>query len=137
MTTAVVVATVVTTDLNEASLKDQLLEQIRRNDSDLITRLAKADQSANVATAILDLREFMEYATEWLRRREESAQEGSSIAGTEVVTDGMSELEFMEHTLQQLRHGETRAFVTLSDSVLEAMEEEQIGEHISRYPFQY
>jgi hypothetical protein len=61
MATAVVVATVVTSDLNEATCKDRLLEQIRRNDSDLRARLVDADTNANVVTAILNLEVFMQY----------------------------------------------------------------------------
>jgi hypothetical protein len=49
----------------------------------------------------------------------------------------MSELEFMEHTLQQLRSNGTNNFVALNDEALAAMEAEEIGEDLSHYPFHY
>lgn len=133
MTTAVVVATVVTTDLNEANCKHRLLEQIRRNDNDLRTQLTHEDRSANVVTAILNIEEFMEYVQEWSRRH----QQPEKSIETTVVTDGMSEFEFMEHTLEQLRSNGTTASAALSDEMLAAMEDESIGEDFARFPFRY
>jgi hypothetical protein len=141
MTTAVVVATVVTTDLSETICKDRLLEQLRRNDSDLRASLTGEDQGASVVTAILNVEEFMEYVQEWSQhktnRNGKASDAGSSAGSTEVITDGMDELEFMEHTLQQLRNTQAKSFITLSDKDLARMEEEEVGEDISRYPFHY
>lgn len=141
MTTAVVVATVVTTDLSETICKDRLLEQLRRNDSDLRASLAGEDQGASVVTAILNVEEFMEYVQEWSQhkanRNGKVSDTGSSAGSTEVITGGMDELEFMEHTLQQLRNTQAKSFITLSDEDLARMEEEEVGEDISRYPFHY
>jgi hypothetical protein len=146
MTTAVVVATVVTTDLSETVCKDRLLEQLRRNDSHLRASLAGEDQGASVVTAILNVEEFMEYVQEWSQHKanrngkvsDTGSSAGSSSAGsTEVITGGMDELEFMEHTLQQLRNTQAKSFITLGDEDLARMEEEEVGEDISRYPFQY
>jgi hypothetical protein len=141
MTTAVVVATVVTTDLSETICKDRLLEQLRRNDSDLRASLTGEDQGASVVTAILNVEEFMEYVQEWSQhkanRNGKAFDAGSSAGSTEVITDGMDELAFMEHTLQQLRNTQTKSFIALSDEDLARMEEEEVGEDISRYPFQY
>jgi hypothetical protein len=141
MTTAVVVATVVTTDLSETICKDRLLEQLRRNDSDLRASLTGEDQGASVVTAILNVEEFMEYVQEWSQhkanRNGKASDAGSSAGSTEVITDGMDELAFMEHTLQQLRNTQTKSFIALSDEDLARMEEEEVGEDISRYPFQY
>lgn len=139
MATAVVVATVVTSDLNEANCKDRLLDQIRSNDSDLRAKLVDADTNANVVTAILNLEEFMQYVHEWSKRKEKSngADPKRQEAETTVISDGMSEMEFMEHTLQQLRSSGTNNFIALDDEALAAMEEEQIGEDFSHYPFHY
>jgi hypothetical protein len=136
MTTAVVVATVVTTDLSETICKDRLLEQLRRNDSDLRASLTEEDQSVSVVTAILNVEEFMEYLQEWSQQKAKKNGNGS-VAGTKVITDGMNEMDFMEHTLQQLRSNPKKSFVTLSDEELKRMEEEETGEDISRFPFQY
>jgi hypothetical protein len=139
MATAVVVATVVTTDLSEASCKDRLLAQIRRNDSDLRAQLSNEDTNANVVTAILNIEEFMEYAREWSQRKGKTNGVGveQEIAETTVVSDGMDEFEFMEHALQQLRQNGTNHFVVLDDAMLAAMEEETPGEDLSRFPFRY
>jgi hypothetical protein len=139
MATAVVVATVVTTDLSEASCKDRLLDQIRRNDSDLRAQLSNEDTNANVVTAILNIEEFMEYAREWSQRKGKTNGVGveQEIAETTVVSDGMDEFEFMEHALQQLRQNGTNHFVVLDDAMLAAMEEETPGEDLSRFPFRY
>jgi hypothetical protein len=139
MATAVVVATVVTTDLSEASCKDRLLAQIRRNDSDLRAQLSNEDTNANVVTAILNMEEFMEYVREWSqrKRRANGTVAKQEIAETTVITDGMDEFEFMEHALQQLRQNGTNHFVTLDDGTLAAMEEEHPGEDFSRFPFRY
>jgi hypothetical protein len=139
MATAVVVATVVTTDLSEASCKDRLLAQIRRNDSDLRAQLSDEDTNANVVTAILNIEEFMDYVREWSQRkgRANGTNARQEIAETTVITDGMDEFEFMEHALQQLRQNGTNHFVALDDGMLAAMEEETPGEDLSRFPFRY
>lgn len=138
MTTAVVVATVVTTNLNEIVCKDRLLKQIRRNDRHLRAQLAREDGHANVVTAILNIDEFMEYLQEWLEQQEKDERlKTGEAAPTTVITDGMDEFQFMDHTLQQLRNGEAQPALRLDAEMLEAMEEEQPGEDFSRYPFRY
>jgi hypothetical protein len=49
----------------------------------------------------------------------------------------MSEGEWMDYVLQQMRTGEQAPYGQLSDADLEAIEEEHIGEHFCRYPFLY
>jgi hypothetical protein len=51
--------------------------------------------------------------------------------------EAMSEGEFMNYVLDQVRTGQRQAYGTLTDAELEAIEEERIGEHFSRYPFLY
>lgn len=49
----------------------------------------------------------------------------------------MSEWEWMDYVLEQIRTGRQAPYNQLSDADLEAMEEERIGEHFCRYPFLY
>ena len=60
-----------------------------------------------------------------------------AAAATTVVTDNMSEAEFMDFTLTQLRHGNGVAVSQYNGEALAAMEEEQIGEDFARRPFLY
>ena len=71
MTTAVVVTSIVTTNLGEARFVDHVLEQVRRNDRDLLSRISAVDMDARVVTTILNVNEFMSYAHEWLRQRQD------------------------------------------------------------------
>lgn len=158
MTTAVVVTSIVTTNLGEAGFLDHLLEQIRTNDRSLLNRLSDVDGEATVVTAVLDLAEFVTYAAEWLHRRqatppefkfpeptfEEMDQLGVAngvskpiAAGTTVVTDNMSEAEFMDYTLNQMRQGNGAPVGQYSGEALAAMEEEQIGEDFAHRPYLY
>ncbi|MFN8490063.1 MAG: hypothetical protein U0350_20920 [Caldilineaceae bacterium] len=166
MTTAVVVTSIVTTNLGEAKFVDHILEQIRRNDRDLLNKLAKVDVDARVVTAILNVNEFMSYANEWLRqqqtekkptkkrrtakradpalfKRPEEAKPSAGLAQsngmnqTTVVNQAMSEGEFMEYTLAQLRQGNVQPFSSFSAEAAEQMEDEPIGEDFSRQPFLY
>jgi hypothetical protein len=43
----------------------------------------------------------------------------------------------MDYVLEQLRTGQRQPYSTFTDADLEAIEEEQIGEEFSRYPFLY
>ena len=70
MTTAVVVTSIVSTNLGEAKFVDQVLEQVRRNDRDLLKQITAADQDARVVTAILNVHEFVRYTHEWVRQRQ-------------------------------------------------------------------
>jgi hypothetical protein len=159
MATAVVVATIVTTNVSEDEFKLRALDQIRHNDRSLLDSLATAGIDARVVTAIMDVDEFMEYVSERdVRERDQRLQQSGESGGkngvaqgnaaddaaappevskTVVVTDDMSEAEFMEHALQQLRNGQQASLVDLDEAALREMEDEEIGEHFSRYPFQY
>ena len=158
MTTAVVVTSIVTTNLGEAGCLDHLLEQIRTNDRSLLRRLSAVDGEATVVTAVLDLAEFVSYASEWLHRRQapppefkfpeptfgEMDQRGVATgvsqpiaAGTTVVTDHMSEAEFMDYTLNQMRQGSGVPVGQYSGEALAAIEEEPIGEDFARHPYLY
>ena len=158
MTTAVVVTSIVTTNLGEAGCLDHLLEQIRTNDRSLLRRLSAVDGEATVVTAVLDLAEFVRYAADWLHRRQAAPPEfkfpeptfgemdqlgvanGVSrpiAAGTTVVTDHMSEAEFMDYTLNQMRQGGGVPVGQYRGEALAAIEEEPIGEDFARHPFLY
>ncbi|CAN5830659.1 hypothetical protein BH10CHL1_BH10CHL1_17750 [soil metagenome] len=153
MTTAVVVTSIVTTNLGEARFVDHILEQIRRNDRDLLNRLNKVDGDARVVTAILNVSEFMTYAQDVLREREELAAvewdftepataeptDGPKqlVSKTTVVTANMNELEFMDYTLGQLRQDNAPSLGNISEQGLDEIEEERIGEEFSRAPFLY
>jgi hypothetical protein len=158
MTTAVVVTSIVTTNLGEAGCLDHLLEQIRTNDRSLLNRLSAVDGEATVVTAVLDLAEFVTYASEWLHRRQTTPPEFKfpepafgemdqlgvatgvsqpATAATTVVTDHMSEVEFMDYTLHQMRQSNGVAVGQYSGAALAAIEEEPIGEDFARRPFLY
>lgn len=140
MSAAMVIATVITTDMDLEKVKNFTLEQIRNNDQGLLNHLLDRGIDARVATAILNIEEFLDY----LRiRQRKVAQPAPSMAvaqapaETMVVTDNMSELEFMEYTLQQLNHGKRESAVRFSAEALAEMEGEAIGEEFSRHPFLY
>lgn len=172
MTTAVVVTSIVTTNLGEAKFVDHILEQIRRNDRDLLNKISKVDMDARVVTAILNVNEFMNYAHEWLRQQEaekkqpkkrqtkkraeptlikpveelKQVEEAAQVHGTgktalanktTVVNHDMSEGEFMEYALAQLREGKVQMFTSFNTEELENIEDEPIGEDFSRQPFLY
>lgn len=153
MTTAVVVTSIVSTNLGEAKFVDQVLEQVRRNDRDLLKQITAADQDARVVTAILNVHEFMSYAHDWVSQRQaetpkrasrpKTAKRTAKVAAqpapspTIVVSEAMNELEFMDYTLNQLRHGQAQPVTTFSAEALEQLEAEPIGEEFSQQPFLY
>jgi hypothetical protein len=51
--------------------------------------------------------------------------------------ESLSEGEFMDYVLNELRTGKRQPYARFTDADLEAIEEERIGEHFSRYPFLY
>lgn len=159
MTTAVVVTSIVSTNLGEAKFVDQVLEQVRRNDRDLLKQITAADQDARVVTAILNVHEFVRYTHEWVRQRQaekpkpaartkatkrtakattQPAASPPLASPTLVVSEqAMNELEFMDYTLNQLRHGPAQPVATFSAAALEQIEAEPIGEEFSQQPFLY
>ena len=163
MTTAVVVTSIVSTNLGEAKFVDQVLEQVRRNDRDLLKQITAADQDARVVTAILNVQEFVHYTHEWVRQRQAekpkpavrskatkrtakappkaTAQPVASptlASPTLVVSEqAMNEFEFMDYTLNKLRHGQAQPVATFSAEALDQIEAEHIGEEFSQQPFLY
>lgn len=154
MTTAVVVTSIVSTNLGEAKFVDQVLEQVRRNDRDLLKQITAADQEARVVTAILNVHEFVRYTHEWVRQRQAEKPQPAArtkaakrttkattqpaASPTLVVSEqAMNELEFMDYTLNQLRHGPAQPVASLSAEALEQIEAEHIGEAFSQQPFLY
>jgi hypothetical protein len=54
-----------------------------------------------------------------------------------VAIDSLSEGEFMDVVLNELRTSKRHPRVRFSEEALQAMEDEWIGEHFCRYPFLY
>jgi hypothetical protein len=54
-----------------------------------------------------------------------------------VATDSLSEEEFMDYVLNELRTGKRHPRVRFSEEALQAIEDERVGEHFCRYPFLY
>jgi hypothetical protein len=144
MSTAVVVATIVNTNMSEAGFRQHVVEQLRVNERSLRDRLADADDDANVVTAVLNVDEFLAY----LIRRFPKAVDAAISTGdmldsaamaerieTSVDTAKMSEGEFMDYMLKQLEAGEVEPIVRFSDEDWE--DDGDIGEDFSRYPFFY
>ena len=146
MPTAVVVATIVNTSMSEAGFRQHVVEQLQVNDRSLLDRLADADGDANVVTAVLNVDEFLAYLIRRFPKAVDAAiATGDTLASaatteplkTSVVTDEMGEREFMDYVLKQLQAGEIEPTLRLSKEEWQAIEDEQIGEDISRYPFFY
>jgi hypothetical protein len=152
MPTAVVVATIVNTNMSEAGFRQHVVEQLRDNDRSLQDRLADADRDANVVTAVLNVDEFLAY----LIRRFPKAVDAAFATGdvlesattvveekemaTGVDTAKMSEGEFMNYMLGQLETGKAEPLVRFSEvdfSNVDWDDDGDIGEDISRYPFFY
>jgi hypothetical protein len=72
-----------------------------------------------------------------LRRQAEREQAATPAPSATVDPASMSEWEFVAYTLQQQATGTEQPTVSLSAEALAAIEEEQIGEELSRYPFLY
>lgn len=49
----------------------------------------------------------------------------------------MSELEYMAYVHEQLLTGRREVLIKLTTEELDAIAEEHVGEHFSRYPFLY
>lgn len=148
MSTAMVITTVITSDVDVEKVKTLTLEQIRNNDQGLINNLMDRGVDARITTAILNIDEFLDYIR--IRRRKEPSKTLAKPSRTKarveavapqvntvVVTDNMSELEFMEYTLQQINNGKHATGVKMNQETLAVMEEEPIGESFSRQPFLY
>ena len=148
MPTAVVVATVVNTNMSETAFRHHVDEQLRTNERSLLDTLADADGDADVVTAVLNVDEFLAYliqrfpnAVDAAMANGDTPERVAQAPDTSVVTDEMGELEFMEHVLGQLQAGEVEAAAPrgfpLSAEAWQAVEDEAIGEDFSRYPFLY
>jgi hypothetical protein len=150
MTTAVVVTSIVTTNLGEARFVDHVLEQVRRNDRDLLNKISAVDMDARVVTAILNVNEFMSYAHEWLRQRQDEksiepvlpeqtngvmkAMNGKTTSKPTVAKKTGATSKKSNKTLvvsENMNEGE------FMDYTLERMEEKHIGEDFSEQPFLY
>jgi hypothetical protein len=149
MPTAVVVATIVNTNMSEAGFRQHMVEQLRVNDRKLLDRLSDADGDADVVTAVFNVDEFLSYLIRRFPKAVDAAittgETVESPAATEEVeaaridTATMSEGEFMDYMLKQLETGEIEPAVHFSaDQWDDHWEDEgDIGEDFSRYPFFY
>lgn len=148
MSTAVVVATIVNTNLSEAGFRQHVVDQLRVNDRSLMDRLADADGDAHVVTAVLNVEEFLAYLVQRFPKAVDAVI-ASDIAsdkgaGTSVDTSKLSEGEFMDLMLRQLDSGKVEPLARFDDSKWSDRkwddgwdEDGDIGEDISRYPFFY
>jgi hypothetical protein len=144
MSTAVVVATIVNTNLSEAGFRQHVVDQLRVNDRSLMDRLADADGDAHVVTAVLNVDEFLAYLIQRFPKAVDAAIATDKGAGTSVDTSKMSEGEFMDFMLRQLDSGNVEPLARFDDSKWNDRkwddgwdEDGDIGEDISRYPFFY
>ena len=144
MSTAVVVATIVNTNMSEAGFRQHVVEQLRLNERSLRDRLADADGDANVVTAVLNVDEFLAYLIRHFPKAVDAAISTGDMLDstataeqieTSVDTAKMSEGEFMDYMLNQLDAGEIEPIVRFSDEEWE--DDGDIGEDFSRYPFFY
>lgn len=162
MPTAVVVATIVNTNMSEAGFREHVVEQLQANERSLLDKLADADGDANAVTAVLNVDEFLAYlirrfpkavdaaiatgemdqaAVQEARRVVETATADPGIVDATTVDAGtvdtakMSEGEFMNYLFEQLETGKIEPIVRFSDDDWD--DDEEIGEDISRYPFFY
>jgi hypothetical protein len=156
MPTAVVVATIVNTNLSEAGFRQHVVEQLRVNDRSLLDRLADADGDANVVTTVLNVDEFLAYLIRRFPKAvdaalvtgealasapptEQPVEQAASIDTANIDTAKMSEGDFMDFVLQQLDAGEIPPMVRYSDEYSDEDwdDDGDIGEDISRHPFFY
>ena len=147
MSTAVVVATIVNTNMSEAGFRQHVVEQLRLNERSLRDRLADADGDANVVTAVLNVDEFLAYLIRHFPKAVDAAISTGDMLDsdataaiesgidTAIDTGKMSEGEFMDYMLNQLEAGEIEPIVRFSDEEWE--DDGDIGEDFSRYPFFY
>jgi hypothetical protein len=144
MPTAVVVATIVNTNMSEAGFRQHMVEQLRVNDRSLLDRLADADDDANVVTTVLNVEEFLAYLIRRFPKAVDAAISTGDVLDSAAMTEQvessvdtakMSEGEFMNYMLKQLESGEIEPLVRFSDEDWE--DDGDIGEDISRYPFFY
>jgi len=148
MSTAVVVATIVNTNLSKTGFRQHVVEQLRVNDRGLRDRLADADVDANVVTAVLNVDELLAYlirrfppsvdvpfSTGEATDSEATPQGLETNLETSVDTAKMSEGEFMNYVFNQLESGEMEQTVHFPADHWD--DDEEIGEDFSHYPFYY
>lgn len=143
MATAVVVATVVQTDMSEAALRAAVLDQVRDHERDLLARLADRGEEANVVTAILNVEEFLKYMLQRLPRPADAAPSPKFESKAEmkhlttVDAGDMSELDFMNAILDEMQVGTHQPSVRLTDADYQALEDESPGAHWGQNPYLY
>jgi len=148
MSTAVVVATIVNTNLSKTGFRQHVVEQLRVNDRGLRDRLADADGDANVFTAVLNVDELLAYLIRRFPTAVDAAFSTGEMPATAATAGGietssmpnvdtakMSEGEFMSYVFNQLESGEMEQTVHFPADHWD--DDEEIGEDFSRYPFYY
>jgi hypothetical protein len=151
MPTAVVVATVVNTNMSQDAFRQHVVEQLRTNDRSLRDKLTDADADANVVTAVLNVEEFLAYLIQRFPKAVDAAlslgvapedaatakQVDERVPLTLSETKKLSEGAFMDHVLDQIETGEVKPIFRMSDQEWREAEDENIGEDFSQYPFLY
>jgi hypothetical protein len=152
MPTALVVATIVNTNMSEAGFRQHVVEQLQANERGLLDKLADADGDANVVTTVLNVDELLAYLIRRFPKAVDAAiatQEAPEAAATanglersvesaqaaQIDPAKLSEGEFMDYMLNQLDAGEIEPVVRFSDGDWD--DDEEIGEDFSRHPFFY
>lgn len=152
MATAVVVATVVQTNMSEAALRTAMLDQVRNHERDLLAHLADRGEEANVVTAILNVEEFMNYMLQRLPRPADAAPAPKSERKSELLPHDalpavphrttveageMSEIDFMTAILDEMQTGRRQPSVRLTEADYQALEDETPGAHWGQNPYLY
>ena len=139
MTTAVVVTTIVTDKGSEASLKEQIFEQIRKNEKDLRAKVRHLDVEARVHSAVFNLADFLHYAQTWSQGHDETPDHattnGKSTANHHQ--EEVSEAYWMDQALEEIRQGQQPILAAFTVEELAELEDEKIGEEFSSRPFLY
>lgn len=143
MATAVVVATVVQTNMSEAALRTAVLDQVRNHERDLLAHLADRGEEANVVTAILNVEEFLSYMLQRLPRPADAAPAPKTDPLpaarhlTTVEAGEMSEIDFMNAILDEMQAGRRQPGVHLSEADYQTLEDETPGAHWGQHPYLY
>lgn len=139
MTTAVVVTTIVTDKGSEASLKEQIFEQIRKNEKDLRAQIRHLDVEARVHSAVFNIADFLKYAQTWSRGDDEAPGHLSTNgrSTTSNHQEEVSEAYLMDQALEEIRQGQQPMLAAFTVEELAELEDEKIGEEFSSRPFLY
>jgi hypothetical protein len=136
MTTAVVVTTIVTDQAGETNFMGQLLDQIRKQETDLRAKFTHSDQEVTVTSAIFPLADFAHHLQEWVQHKKNGVRTvGNGGSRPPHTLDELSEAELMDYVFAQMQQNATPTYAALSPEDLAEMEDEPIGDYFSQNPF--